>query len=508
MPAVSFIIPLYNAAATMERTIGSVLAQKMKDFEVLLVDDGSSDETLAAARKMADADPRIRVFCHAQNAGVAAARNTGLENAAGEFIRFVDADDFIPPHSTGGMVRIARKRDADMVMGVMRRQSAVHAYNYARTIRAAEKKVLDRYDEDLIYSFSLCNKLFRRSVIEAHQIRFQPYRHAEDGLFLYDFLQYTNRLRGYTGIAYVYNKPEFFEAPSTTQNLTAGMLEEILEIAEKILSMHPAAPASFQDAFRARILGITLINEYYRKIWRLEPEALALLLEQAGVYWDLLPERQRREVLQTNKDLPAPDQLGGKEDLCQDPLFTVLIGEHVSDAHLPLLLESLYYQKVPAFAVRLHPSKAGKIPEIYLTRENLTVAETEADFRSPCSGCSICLERDVFFTYETLSRAYTALQKNSCIRGTLLECGEKGLKKAAVRSGEKDLLFYRNGAADAGAKPVDHPAVKLVLADSAAERGGGTAGLTKKDNLFFGQLRVYGSVLKHRLRRERTAGKG
>src|SRR5262249_11794648 len=89
-PRVSVVIPAYNAARTLEATVASALAQTVSDLEVVIVDDGSGDETLAVARSLAD--PRIRVLSQPEG-GAAAARNTGLEAATGRYVALLDADD-------------------------------------------------------------------------------------------------------------------------------------------------------------------------------------------------------------------------------------------------------------------------------------------------------------------------------------------------------------------------------------------------------------------------------
>jgi hypothetical protein len=92
MPAVSVIMPCYNAAATLRISAESVLSQSVPGFELLIVDDGSRDDSVAVARQLAAADPRVRVICQA-NAGPAEARNRGIAESQGEFLAFLDADD-------------------------------------------------------------------------------------------------------------------------------------------------------------------------------------------------------------------------------------------------------------------------------------------------------------------------------------------------------------------------------------------------------------------------------
>ncbi|MCR5135336.1 MAG: bifunctional glycosyltransferase family 2 protein/CDP-glycerol:glycerophosphate glycerophosphotransferase [Clostridiales bacterium] len=417
MPKVSIIIPIYNAEEKLDRTMESVLRQTLRDIEVLLIDDGSQDRTVEIARAWEEKDDRVRLIVNEHNMGVSKTRNVGLDNAAGEFIRFVDGDDTIPEASTYNMVKIAEKENADIVIGIMRRQSAVSAYNFGRTVKLARQKKISKYDENLIHSFSVCNKMFRRSLLEENGLRFRPFKHAEDGLFLYECLQCTDRINGYGKIAYVYDKPEFFEAPSTTQNLTKEMLDGILDISERIRSLDPDAPQEFVDNFNARILGITLINEYYRKIWRLDPDVVPVLLEKIREYWAILPDKQRNDVIRMNRDLPVAMGLGDRAEVAAQAVFTIVIGPGVSPSHLPVLLESLYYQRMPLFVVVIHPSLADAVPAHLRDAENLTVAEDTEDFydrqADTCTGSYISfIDEDVTFTFDTLSVAYNRLQKN------------------------------------------------------------------------------------------------
>jgi len=93
-PRYTVVVPLYNGAATVERTLAAIAAQTVSDFEVVVVDDGSSDDTAAVVR--AWADPRVRLL-QQENAGVSAARNTGLREARADWIAFCDADDTWDP---------------------------------------------------------------------------------------------------------------------------------------------------------------------------------------------------------------------------------------------------------------------------------------------------------------------------------------------------------------------------------------------------------------------------
>ena len=96
MPKISIIVPVYNAEQWLERCIESIVAQTYADWELLLVDDGSNDRSGDICDRYAASDPRIQAF-HKPNGGVSSARNLGLDHAQGEWITFVDSDDYTYP---------------------------------------------------------------------------------------------------------------------------------------------------------------------------------------------------------------------------------------------------------------------------------------------------------------------------------------------------------------------------------------------------------------------------
>jgi glycosyltransferase involved in cell wall biosynthesis len=114
-PLVSVIIPVYNGARFIRQAIDSVLSQIYPAVEVVVVNDGSTDESLAIAEDIAQRDARVRVV-HKRNGGLSAARNTGIEHARGGYLTFLDADDWILPHKICGQMDVLRARpDVDFV---------------------------------------------------------------------------------------------------------------------------------------------------------------------------------------------------------------------------------------------------------------------------------------------------------------------------------------------------------------------------------------------------------
>jgi teichuronic acid biosynthesis glycosyltransferase TuaG len=133
MPDVSIITPLHNAEAYMTKTVASVQAQNYPNWELILVDDASSDRSVQLAEAFASEDPRIRLIRLERNAGPAVARNRGVEAAQGRYIAFLDSDDFWHPDKLEKQLAFMRAKDAalsftayNMVDGKSWLQIAVH----------------------------------------------------------------------------------------------------------------------------------------------------------------------------------------------------------------------------------------------------------------------------------------------------------------------------------------------------------------------------------------------
>ena len=112
-PKVSFIIPCYNVEPYIEKCINSITRQTISEIEIIPVDDGSPDGTGKILDRLAEKDPRIKVI-HKENAGVSAARNSGLQLAIGDYIVFVDGDDFIAEDYAEYMLTLINQTGADV----------------------------------------------------------------------------------------------------------------------------------------------------------------------------------------------------------------------------------------------------------------------------------------------------------------------------------------------------------------------------------------------------------
>lgn len=196
-PLVSIVVPVYNASAHLRRCVDSLTAQSYRRIEVILVNDGSTDDSGALCDVLSAQDNRIAVI-HQQNSGVSAARNVGIARSTGEFIQFVDADDFIDPRMTEMLVQEqSRTGGADLVICGFREVDATTGAQRIHRL-GVERTMLDRHRlrenlPQLLNSAqlaSVCNKLFRSSLITAHGTQFPiDLSYGEDILFVLQFIK-------------------------------------------------------------------------------------------------------------------------------------------------------------------------------------------------------------------------------------------------------------------------------------------------------------------------------
>ena len=191
-PAVSVVIPVYNVEAYLRECVDSALNQTMEDLEIILVDDGATDSSGAICDEYAEKDPRIRVI-HQENGGLSAARNRGLDAATGEYVYFLDSDDYILPHALEKLRKLAEKEGADVVffdasVFFTDCQPDPEVYRYERSRaygakngRAMLLELLDTGE----YRTAVPLMLLRRDYMLTNGLRFRPGILHEDELFTF-----------------------------------------------------------------------------------------------------------------------------------------------------------------------------------------------------------------------------------------------------------------------------------------------------------------------------------
>ncbi|QFJ53909.1 glycosyltransferase [Pseudobutyrivibrio xylanivorans] len=181
-PLVSIIVPMYNVAEYLGKCLDSIMGQSYTKLQILLIDDGSTDRTATIAKQYARIDSRF-TYIHQENKGLSGARNTGIENANGEYIAFVDSDDWIEPDYVSHMVQDALKTDADIIIcgyveegGSCRQISLDKSNGFSRT--SAMRILGNIFTEDYLAMIVAWNKLYKKQVFD--KVRFAVGKIHED----------------------------------------------------------------------------------------------------------------------------------------------------------------------------------------------------------------------------------------------------------------------------------------------------------------------------------------
>ncbi|MGY6522412.1 MAG: glycosyltransferase family 2 protein [Mongoliitalea sp.] len=201
---VSVIVPVYNTQKTLNRCLDSIVSQTFSDFEAIVIDDGSTDSSSKICDEYAFKDKRFKVF-HTLNAGVSSARNLGIDLARGDWLCFIDSDDFVQPNYLENL--IVNTKDVQLVVSGLKRisQKNTTLVEFPDKIVEIEDKIfyLQQYPlSDMGYPVS---KLFKKEVLRDNSIKFDIQVHMfEDVIFLFTYLLHCKRINFTSQTAYNY----------------------------------------------------------------------------------------------------------------------------------------------------------------------------------------------------------------------------------------------------------------------------------------------------------------
>lgn len=309
LPNVSVIIPVYNAEKYLKQMLESVLAQTMKQIEIICIDDGSEDKSAEIINSFMKKDHRVSLFRQPRsNAGTA--RNNGLMRAQGKYVVFWDADDKFDPRALELMYRRAEKKKADIcICGVCEFTDTGKVYEtdgYLKTELIPANDPFDKFDiSEYLFDFGanvVWNKMFRREFLISNHIRFQEISQANDTFFVMAAMYLA-------GAITCLNKKLVFYRVNVSESLTGRASETIFCPYESYLftlqelKKHPdfeAVRKSFKNKtvkgmFRA--LNIQTSFEAYKELYQfLQEKGLEELeindcqktdLEEEWMYTDL-----------------------------------------------------------------------------------------------------------------------------------------------------------------------------------------------------------------------------
>lgn len=356
---VSIIVPIYNVEKYIERCIQSIVSQTYPNLEIILVIDGSPDQSKAICDKYAQTDNRIKVI-YQENAGVAVARNKGLELANGEYIQFVDGDDSLELNAVEKAVEAIEKTDADMVFfghtvtryganNIVQSVKKIEAFDSGECTTKEFLRRISRSEYGVITNWEyVYDKLYRRELIDANNIRFTPgLCHGEDSEFVFRYLKITGNIVVINDCLYNYYVKNFDSGITSSatvfrDNMYELTLDTFVKLKALLVDM-----GVFDKAVAAGFYHV-YINEVIKLIYRFF----------------------RSDCLMTEEQKDDKLRLILQEPMLREGIGGYSVRNSSEDAKMPRLLEQGDYNKISAYASykvkRIYESKDEKILAIII----------------------------------------------------------------------------------------------------------------------------------------------
>ncbi len=378
MPEISVIVPAYNVEKYVGDTLESLISQSFTDFEVIAVNDGSQDSTKAVIDDFCKKDNRISCISQ-QNAGVSAARNTGLAQASGKYIVFLDSDDLLAPDSLMSFYTAMESTDADMAVGrIQNFGSAGEKFNpFADAM--SRSVLINPFDKALLWNFLLGNKCFRRERIAERNLQFPKLRYSEDGVFIASYMLPDAKIVGAGEALMRYRRHEPDADASVTQRVSSELVEDYIEAMRRIY-------ACAEDALKTVRTGIdahsymqeiifkadyALIAQFYRLFWQADDSTLLLIGREHERLQSLMDDEVRKRDEALTADIGKLKFT--KRELAENPVVSVIFDGITGDA-LSRTVNCVLRQSMPCveLIIRESAARANEGME-WLDNENLRV---------------------------------------------------------------------------------------------------------------------------------------
>ncbi len=272
-PKVSVIVPVYNVERYIDRCLISLINQSLRDIEIILVDDGSPDSCPRKCDEYARRDSRIRVI-HKKNAGLGEARNSGLEIATGEYVAFVDSDDYVEKNMYECLYNIAINKKCDIVYSGFKKGTGKDSFiqisetsNFIKYENNDVKNLIPDFiaappykKREYIYEMSVWHSIYRSDIIFNNNIRFVTEREyaSEDIIFQVDMLLNARSVAFIPDILYVY----CFNSSSLTKTLNIGKYQKLKNLYNLLLAKTTCCKCSI----RISRLFVGFVRAYLKKI--------------------------------------------------------------------------------------------------------------------------------------------------------------------------------------------------------------------------------------------------
>lgn len=448
---VSVIVAAYNAEKYVAETMESIVGQSIDDYEVIVVNDGSTDGTIGILREYEKEYSHVTII-DKENGGPSSARNCGLDVAQGDFVYFFDADDVLELDALEKLYERAQQKKADLVIAkydIFNRFKTTPV-NGINDLVAMDK--IDKYEPQILWTFSLCNKLFRRSIIEKYGLRLPPISYSEDGAFLMRYVYRTNRITGLDKVIFHYRRMFDGEAESITASISPWKIRDyieahrlITESAEESIRIDFPQYASIDEVIEnndeihkylneinRKELQI-LLDQFYSKFWTLEKDTVEHLVGEMNHKLSTLDMRDLSLLRDMHPEF-CLDRLAVEDaELLERAWFTiVLYGEREQEESFLEVVQSLTLQNLIGIRIVMPSVWKEAVENAGFLQNNMFFMETE--------------DRDVLY-YQALRETQTPYITFADAKVTYANNAFKYAIKNFIKSPADfvvELMYHRN----------------------------------------------------------------
>ncbi len=394
---ISVIISAYNSEKYLEECLNSVLNQTMEDYEVIVVNDGSTDGTQEILNRYQEMYSHLMAF-EKENGGPSSARNLGMEKASGEYLYFMDSDDILEHDALEAMYDRAEEEKADLVVASYDIFDEDRTYKIYNLNEILDEDSIQKYELKLLWTFSLWNKLFKKETIDQHQFTFPPISYSEDGVFTMRFVYCAEKITGLNKVIYHYRR--MTNGDAITSTISSGKIRDyiqahdwILESAEESVLTDFPAYHSMQEA-EENIEGVKeyifeilkkeiriLLDQFYVKFWDLDEECLSLLVEEIKFRMSQLDLPEIMKFVNDYPDISCLNLADTHEKAMEKMYFAVSLygGAGETEEEFLRCLQSLQKQNMIPVGIYLPEQKKELIKREEMLSDNLIFVEAETE---------------------------------------------------------------------------------------------------------------------------------
>ncbi len=393
---VSVIVAAYNAEKYVEETLESIVSQSIDDFEIIVVNDGSTDRTIDILREYESRYSNMTVI-DKENGGPSSARNCGLDIARGDFVYFFDADDVLEIDALEELYNRAQEKRADLVIAKYDIFNRFKTFPVNGINDLVQMDKIDKYEPQILWTFSLCNKLFRRSIIEKYELRLPPISYSEDGAFLMRYVYRTNRITGLDKVIFHYRRMYDGEAESITASISPWKIRDYIEAhrliteaaEESILIDFPQYGSidevkenkdeihKYLNEINRKELQI-LLDQFYAKFWTLSKDTVEHLVEEMNQKLSTLDMRDISLLKDGHPEFCLDRLAVTDEDVLQRAWFTIaLYGEKGQEESFLRVVQSLTLQNLIGIRIVMPAVWKNVVEDAGLLQNNMFFVETE-----------------------------------------------------------------------------------------------------------------------------------